>query len=764
MGFEIKNICTVVPNPYHPNYEKDNKYYYFSVFITPRLQFDGTLKEFYEMLHWPDYSSIFSFGVISCYGKEEEDKIISIESDDYYISDIERKQDMQFEKERKRIWDKLFPEDTPVVAWPIYLKPQHYNSVVIQELENDIFNLKSQKTDQSSSISNFIANEQIMNGGGVKIDRVASTLRLNTPNENMKEKEKQLENEKKKAVKEKNESTKFNQEFHKKISALARYPHLMRLLGFIQDYKIKKDLVTKIDFLFRLNFDLVNFKKNNSHIGADVVDEFIKSVQFVCPYTRCEFDSTIDRLRAYYIKKEGDKKNNLANYNEIVKDGFILKKQFEVNQEYYENNSTNFQNKEKTKGDVVGFNGKVFKDEEIEVLKLKVNNENKISKGFAIKIKPESTELLRNMDSALNDLTDENIETGEKPFMAHHLDCGYRVDVRVVEKDENGKVLDTAFNSLCRREAKYIVDRKDDDIHLKILSKDFIFNNKNIELFQKLEDEPWLEEVRQVNDQGEQMPFEEITRWNNWSLTCPPLRKNHSADNPEYNDLELENIKPVKLPKLRFDKTYEFRIRTVDICGNGVNFETDSTESHDAEIIFTTKLYERKEQIGSPLLFPPYKIIRHLNEEKNEKKEIIRLYKGEDNETLVIRTNVIKDGAPSIINEECVRYITPPHITMHFAEVSGLLDTIFEETKNDKSELRKIYKFLNRTPKQYYKRDQIEDRPIPFLFDGEIHTIKFFDVNKSEINVESIPKFREKDEEQVLKNTKPIKLILKGSV
>ncbi|WP_018615937.1 hypothetical protein [Segetibacter koreensis] len=791
MGFEIKNICTVVPNPHHPAYrskkEDDKNYYYFSVFITPKLQFDGSLKEFYEILHWPEYAEKLFYPIqYTNYGEAEICdnvfdtlefvQLIRNNNDEFPLKkdysfiedliskmnnskriDLDKPQLLKFLKQSKEVWKKLFHENVPVEAWPIYLKPQiqKIDTQKIKDLTDEISSLRKQIKNVTTKIeelpmtgndktlihdnlvNGIIVNTNDFNFTGEQNNVIQQLNGLLKKQKDVKAELNKVKESNKRKINEKIKSSKYRQEFHKKISVLARYPHILRVLGLIQDFKIlKNDLPDPDGKLLKLNIDtapLINKKQNENY----PFDEFRKSVQFVQPFTKCEVVK--QRLRAYYIQPQDDPTGK-ADYRQYVTDGFLNthflneeeKPVFEVDQDYFEDRTQDFgkinqpnptNNKEETTK-VVGINKKVFTDEEIEILKQKVNNKPRISKGFSIKVHSQPGSLLTSMDEKLKELTDDNIESEESAFMAHHLDCGYRVDVNVITVGENKKLIkQSKFHSLCLRQAKYVIDRKKDNIHIPIVNKNIPLHDEN--LFTQLIDEPWLEEVRLINSDGSEDRFEEIARWNGWSLTCPPLHNNNnSAENSERDDLELREIKPFHLPKLRFGENYQyhFRIRTVDICGNGPHLNTGN--DFPQECIFKASNYEREEGIGAPLFFPTYEIVKDINDKKakNKDKKIKEQYKGEDNETLVIRSKVDKSGEVTPVNDECVRYITPPYVTMHFAELSGTLDILFENATNP-SEVKRFYELLAAEPKHYYAKEDIEHSPIPFLVDKDIDKI-----------------------------------------
>jgi hypothetical protein len=760
MGYEIKNIFTVVPNPFHQSYKGkiNDGSYYFSVFVTPRLQLDGTLKEFYEMLHWTDYVDIFTMEendllkFVSCAGEGSE-RIGLVR--DPILDKLTTKNGQH--NSSKEYWEKLFPENTPVEAWPIYLKPQsNLQDAIslsnrIKKVNNEIDKIASEHP--NPSIPKNLSQELQFSLGEIYLGPEIFSQDFHQRDDILKlaEEREVLEQERRKAIKAKNESTKFNQEFHKKISALSRYPDILRKLGLIHDFKIPEAETKKLSqkrFGLRFSFQ----PKINAIVNNIDYPEFNKSVLFVCPFTQCELKvyDNVKRLRACFTRSRNDKKHRNDDYAKIIQDGFIKNSQFTVDQEYVENNSDHFQSKDQVSGNVVGFNGKIFSDDELFVLKQKINNTNNISKGFAIKIKPETAELLTTMDTELSSLTDEIMQKADNGFMAYHLDCGYRVDVRILKEEKNELVQThkSDFRSLCRREADYVVDRKDDDLIHGLIKKD-------LKLFLKLRDEPWLEEVRQIDDEGNQNRFEEITRWNNWSLTCPPLNA-ISKPNPEFNDLELQNIRPVELPKLRFDCKYQFRIRTVDICGNGVSFDFKD-ENNKQDYISPIVTYNRKERLGAPLFFPTHAILTNSKDKNRKSRRMYSQYYGEDNETLVIRSKVDASGNIILLNPSCIRMITPQNVSFHLAEASGVL----ENKDGNFKDREYLFGFLKNTPKEHYSEEEI-NKNIPFLFDPKVFSIRIYDFKGTQINPGKTYAFREKQEpkENIMEKSRAITLML----
>lgn len=779
MGFEIKNICTVVPNPHHPNYKDRDNFYYFSLFITPRLQFDGKLKEFYEMLNWHEYQDLFKtdsngkLTYFNLFGKGISEFSIDIFNDET-ISCIQN-QKLNFDE---KLWKKLFHKDVPVEAWPIYLKPQVKIDLKEEKILNDEIEKSLRLIREDSA---FVQIKELISPFHQNLSdflqELSSAIYTISESESKKEliekfeliennnnKLKKLQDTNQKKNDEQFQSNKYRQEFHKKVSALSRYPHLLRMLGLIHDFKIQAAQLNKAiqnnkTFLIRLNVNLNEYFADSEGNIEQKKMEFTKSVQFLCPNTKCSINETSKRLIAFdKLVKDGIVEEN---YGSIVRDGFLrcLSDEgnlvFSVDQEYLENETKNFNVDSDTKSSTIGFNRKSFEVEDVEILKQKVEKVNTYSKGISIKVFAQAAKLLTTMDEAFNNLNDENIESDDSPFLAYHLDCGYRVDVKAIPPGKKSE----DFRSLCLRKATYTLDKN------KIINfnpekgssplfgkptRDKLFNHP-------IFDEPWLEEVRQTNNKGESSRFEEIARWTGWSLTCPPLHAKNQP-NPEYDDLELEEIRPINLPKLRFGWIYQFRIRTVDICGNGPCLS--SNENGLEESTFTVT-YDRKEPVSPPLFFPTDQILLNNSKatDKNENKTINLRFKGEDNETLVIRSKVRENGEiEKLIDDSCVRFITPSQVSPHFAEVSGLWDSYW--FPSDKENKENLYDFLSAKAQTFYNEKEIQGK-IPFPFDPKVIGVKIYDNNELKgTKKNSIYYFRKDEKGKLLETTKPIKLIL----
>jgi len=736
MGYEIKQICTIVPNPYHKSYKSDNDHYYFSLFITPRLQFDGTLKEFYEMLNWPEYCNrLFReiepeslLGSVSLASKNSrftanlfrDDSLTAklfanMNESEKESSTLNAHELKDFLETGKWVWTKLFNKQMPVEAWPVAISPQDGDDREAAYI-NAIVNLKAE-INLGSLVGDVIKD---LDGSTLKIAReeAKTNPRLQKRLDEFDKAKSRVSFQKDKVDSAELQDDTYRQEFHVKISALSRYPHLLRILGLIHDFKI-----SKVDFNTMFGSDSSGFMKFNVTLNGDIKDddkefpiaEFKKSVQFVCPYTHYQINEA-GRLCAF----SGLDERTGSSYDSLVKNGFLLSSTFVVDQAYYEDKPASFTDSkrdlsksgsESLESQVTGIVNKTFTPEELKILNEKKKRPSQITKGFSIKVKGQPGDLLTDMDDVLNSLTDQDMIDGKVAFKAHHLDCGYRIDVKTINKGKED------VRSLSKREARYVVDRKSEHITIPLLNTQFTLFSDKKRLFKLLEDEPWLEETRQVaSDKTKQRP-PEIARWVGWSLSCPPYSVKKPKPDLVKDDLELEEVLPVKLPKLRFGKyiAYEFRIRIADICGNGPSLD-DQTWTKDASIndniVFRYGEYKRFEPLGSPLLFPPYLITKNIDEKNAENREKIidERYKGEDSDTLVIRSKVNQDGEILPVNKNCKRFVTPQYRSYGFLEHAGLFEL---------AEKRWLYKFLKAQPEFYYPQKDIEDG-IPFGVDPAV--------------------------------------------
>jgi hypothetical protein len=674
MGKEIKIICTVVPN----THKTDEKNFYFSLFLTPKLQFDGKLHEYFEMENWFDFCDIFenpnNINLNNIEIKHDSIRVNEILKNCgfqlNFLDKIFKKNDVktkpELEELRKELWQTLFPPETPVVAWPIWNIPTKIEYPASNPNDGD----KGQVTQNSTAL--VVKNSD----NGTSVPKGPAQENIQT---------------KKREIKEKNRIT--IREFHSKISQLSSTPDILRLLGLIFDYKVpKNDNIKSLNFL-QIKFSDTQNKSTDSTKNIRQ-QEFDNSVEFICPKTLIEILKDSWQAKPYVIEK--------VVYSDFVNHGFVNSDQIEVTQDYDEGGTQNFTAQQ----DLI--NEQEFKD----IQNLNAIYKTESSKGISIKLKALSNKVFTEsfLSGIINMTGNTDFNTAE--IYQHHLDCGYRIDVR----NDGGKWL-----SLCKRKATFRAKSNNNELNIEV------------------EDEPWLEEILQVSDNGSssgQNISTEIARWNNWSVVCPPITYAFSEEYDQLHNLSnfyIDSITPKELPKLRFGKEYEFRIRTVDICGNG-----PSSESEDADIKnFAKFTYCRKEPINAPLLIPTYELYKEntLNNDKEVDQSVHlpnKQHLGESDNILVIRHQVNELGKiGKAINDSCIRLVSPPQVTINFAEVCGGFDVLFKDPERVIKEkaffINKAESFYNETTKK-----------IPFVHDPYATGVKLDDKEKNKAWTNSI--------------------------
>ena len=193
-----------------------------------------------------------------------------------------------------------------------------------------------------------------------------------------------------------------------------------------------------------------------------------------------------------------------------------------------------------------------------------------------------------------------------------------------------------------------------------------------------------------------------IARWTGWSLAVErpgyPIDEAESEDGKdhinrrsaveekEYWSKPDTNVRmnvrttpvPGTLPRLRFGRSYNLRMRYVDIAGNSVPPEAQP-EKPDESIVrnFT---YHRYEPLGTPVVLQGN-----------------RMKVGEDIERMVIKSNydvpAEKYAGADVTNENrnSIRIMVPPQASQQMAELHGKFDQAFS---GDAEAARRIYEII----------------------------------------------------------------------
>ena len=250
-------------------------------------------------------------------------------------------------------------------------------------------------------------------------------------------------------------------------------------------------------------------------------------------------------------------------------------------------------------------------------------------------------------------------------LFADELLRGYRVDVR---DDVSGD-----WQSLCLRMGTYAFpDIVGDPI--------------------PFEDEGYIKSgsTTSKDDQNSDLYFHEtLLRWSGWSLVAPrPERTIVRAKDPvtgEFSEqtgtvenapatefrIQIEpHAQPGTLPRLRFGRSYQMRVRAADLAGNGLTL--DNKDDSQATLPVP---YLRYEPLPTPVIVPR-----------------LRFGEGESLERMVIRSNFDQttekytsdpavlaalQGKAHIYTPANERHIVPPKASQLTAELHGMFDPFF---------------------------------------------------------------------------------------
>ena len=762
MGKNTKIVCTVVPNPYKTKMSEVNgapKQYYFSIFLTPRLPESGKLKDYYEIVNWPEFFEFFrgfSNGEEQFlrariapvnYDKVNSEFEISEESRHEFFDiafvaksvELIDEDNKELRVDAKKIYKKLFQNATPVTGWLLSegdpsgemirdilslqdirdsyrghpyeeeigkLIDQHEKknatiSVLLKEITSLISKNKENKGNETYSFLEFGDVSPVLDSKGTKeFTKDISGRHLN-------EDEIKLSN-------------KENQEFHKKLSILAGYPHLMRVMGWIADFSIDTSTETgATDFIKSLKdvaikensrglikldlsgvFDMIRKKK----IGADLDKwtNFINEIDFKTPWT-------------YFNPEDFSIK-----YSEVLE-----KEYFKVTDGFIDRNgSLKLTASQFDVMDLVGRKlselNKTDKDQITHALEKPEGSASATERSTGISVfvpgKSLETAIGANPDAFNLRLSKDKVQLlGEANIndyiiFGHNIDTGYRIDVAKQVGENLGE-----FYSLCKRVADYAVDTS------KVISV-----GKTEKFLRGYKDEPWIAESAQRGKSQQLFVSEELFRWNNWSLTCPHIG-NYEVEKGEghfeYNDLGLENIRPEceTLLPLRFGEKYTFRVRMVDLCGNGPQLDDNKGKTNDLNIDADTP-YLRFEPVEPVELLFDHTIYdikvtkRHHKEiqpDGTEKKHtyvetekfLRHHHAGETLTVLVVRSNVSLHGLVDPTKSECRRFISPPRVTPQLAELHGEFDAmdnskVYSLLANEKEEFKQVTNYGTRGKKE----------------------------------------------------------------
>lgn len=268
------------------------------------------------------------------------------------------------------------------------------------------------------------------------------------------------------------------------------------------------------------------------------------------------------------------------------------------------------------------------------------------------------------------DLADAAVRDGSAHLdaLVHHAEQlvrGFRVDVFDPELGAGGE-----WRSLCRRRGAYRIHPT---------------SGSPIELTEPdgspIDDEGYVKfaSASSADDAASDLYLHEtLFRWDGWSLvakrpgrTIVPVPHDGGTRQDEEvalpapelaTEFQLETAfepLPGSLPRLRFGRTYRFRVRAVDLAGNSIGPEADD-DAHASGSIF----FGRFDPINPPAIVP-----------RSE------LTEGESVERMVIRSNYDQTTASWVAGttyaETNDRHVVPPKTSQEMAEGHGALDAAF---------------------------------------------------------------------------------------
>ncbi|PEC22862.1 hypothetical protein [Bacillus cereus] len=458
-------------------------------------------------------------------------------------------------------------------------------------------------------------------------------------------------------------------DFHQMLSALGDFPEILRRLGLIIDLYIPADSIPKTTNnpgKFKLRI-VPNW---SSHLPTRQNDDQTSWTEDYCPWTAYHYREVngLELFTAY------------SSTNEI--DGGILipeKEEVELVQVDVDGAALKTLNLAAT---VAAQQKKKPTDKPID--SDKNSGVSPLRNGGISVVRNKNAEHLNKIFNRSNKLNQMlNSGPSEEPLYAEDLLRGYRLDV--IDQNENRY-------SLHRRLGQY-----------KILNAAGAF-----EIIDEGFIQPSVTSSPETHDPVNELYIHEsLFTWHGWSLSAPrpgkSISQTASAPNPDEPEtmpqqvnntamtrLGLETdfmVEPGTLPRLRFGNDYTFRVRTVDLAGNGPNLEEakkiEAALSLNHSPIGYLK-YLRFDPVNPPELVPRqlYSPSGNLNN-----PDTTAYAEGESLERLVIRSNYNKT-TEEYAAANCVyqpfndRHVAPPKASLQMIEEHGLLDEALDAKKS----------------------------------------------------------------------------------
>jgi len=689
---EEKNrlIFTLVPNPYVQ--ESDPAVKHFSVFITPRIVKDSEEN--------PVLVKTILSKIDNLMGNNKVTLSPYPGSSEVELPCHRVPFETEFDRSREELWN-LLTKDKQIDPFKTeyQIKPPVTNEKILNNLKkkvNNYFNIKisnlsHEKVEQKNSLRKQNAKINL-NIDALKKELMdkpqifsnSSFWNIGIPTEvirefNIKKEINILKNDYKVEKYSNLLSTPNNDnseiKFHEMISMLGEYPLILRYLGLIMDFTLNISSIKGSN----INYIRITIDKEDDQFKIETPLTYLESLDSFTPgFIDQENKNSYLKIKNGYVIATNSKYNLIAEqYNE---------------QQFLLNNLILSENKitDTNRSDVI---------EKILAKPLSSNT----SDGIGIKFK---------FDNGITYKAKENFNFLEQ----NDLDVGYRVDVSPDGRN---------FYSLCRRKGDYYLDLNENGS-----------NDDGFTLLNNYEDEHWISESAQLGSDKKSVYLnEELCRWNNWSLVCHHMGEFRKEKNGQHNILKVDST-PLDLIKLRFGSEYWFRLRTVDLCGNGPSEVAPVPE----EAIFKLTgnengKYKRYEPLNPPDLF----LTENIIESKPDRKPMIIIkkdFEGENLTNIIIKSNVTRIYHQG---KESSRTISPSKVPIQFAELHGVFDDIMAKD-GDKKSKTKLYKMACYNKKN--NSDEIHDdtysgtEEIPFITDPGVggYSIFITDSNKEVIS------------------------------
>lgn len=293
----------------------------------------------------------------------------------------------------------------------------------------------------------------------------------------------------------------------------------------------------------------------------------------------------------------------------------------------------------------------------------------------------------KNLEDGL--LRSASLEASASPELtAEDLLRGYRVDI--LERGTN------VWRSLCERTSTYTICEPDGKPirqltpqEIEPVDEGYVKTTTVTANVVKGENESDEDESDKVEVEGDLRCHESLFQWDGWSLSAPrPGRvirpyfeevkvekgnivkvqreKVERPSNIPITPLKVEfRAKPGSLPRLRFGKAYQLRVRTVDLAGNS---NTIAEAPSEPQLISHPITYTRFEPVAPPAVML-----------------ITQIIEGESVEHLVIKSNHDKPAAEYAGTPKrpaAWRHLMPPKTAQIMAEMHGVFDESFGMGKN----------------------------------------------------------------------------------